>query len=140
MTPFLIGLTVTAAVILFAEIFKKIDLKFYASLNLVAIPFIYIGFSISIQSLILTVPAALFFVLLAYLGYKKNYLFTVTGLALHGFWDVIFPYISTVAPDGYDVFCITIDLLIAAYFYFKLRKCEAANNHVVAMQKVSLIS
>lgn len=122
MTNFLIGLGVTIAVIAFAEIFRKIDLKFYASMNLVAIPFIYIGFSIHPDSLMLTIPAALGFLLLAYLGYKKHYLFTVAGLALHGLWDIFFPHVSTVAPHGYDVFCITIDILLALYFYLKLRK------------------
>jgi hypothetical protein len=121
MTGFFIGLIVTIAVIAFAEIFRKIDLGFYASLNLAVIPFIYIGFSIEPHSLMLTIPAALIFVLFAYLGYKKNYLFTVTGLALHGLWDVFFPHVSTVAPHGYDVFCITIDILLALYFYLKLR-------------------
>jgi hypothetical protein len=121
MTAFIIGLSTTAAVITFTEIFRKIDLKFYASLTLAVIPFIYIGFSIHPQSLILTIPAALFFLLFAYWGYKKNYLFTVTGLALHGLWDVFFPYVSTVAPHGYDVFCITIDILLALYFYLKLK-------------------
>lgn len=122
MTSFLIGISVSAAVIAVVEIFRKIDLKFYASLNLAVIPFIYIGFSIHPMSLMHTVPAALFFLLLAYLGYKKNYLFTVIGLVFHGIWDIFFPYVSTVAPDGYDVFCITIDLLLALYFYLKLRR------------------
>ena len=121
MTSFLIGLGISAAIIAIAEIFRNIDLRFYASLNLTAIPFIYIGFSIHPQSLMLTVPAALFFFLFAYLGYKKHYLFTVTGLALHGLWDVLFPHVSSVAPEGYDIFCITIDVLLALYFYLKLR-------------------
>ena len=110
MTSFIVGLIVTGTIIAFAEIFRKIDLSFYASLNLVAIPFIYIGFSIHPEDLMLTIPAALLFVLFAYLGYKKNYKFTITGLALHGLWDVFFPRFSTVAPGGYDVFCITIDI------------------------------
>ena len=122
MTSFLIGVGVSAAIIAFAEIFRKMDLKFYASLNLTAIPFIYIGFSIDPQTLLLTIPAALYFLLFAYLGYKRNYLYTVTGLALHGLWDVFFPHVSTVAPGGYDVFCITIDVLLALYFFLKLRR------------------
>ena len=120
MTSFIIGLVVSAAVIGFAEIFRNIDLKLYESLNLVVIPFIYIGFSIHPQTLMLTIPAALWFVLFAYFGYKKNYLFTVIGLALHGLWDVLFPHVRAVAPDGYDVFCITIDVLLALYFYLRL--------------------
>ena len=121
MTGFLLGLGVTAAIITFAEIFRKIDLSFFASLNLAVIPFIYIGFSIDPHALMLTIPHSLFFVMFAYLGYKNNYLLTVIGLALHGLWDVFFPHVSTVAPQGYDVFCLTIDVLLAMYFYLKLR-------------------
>jgi len=51
MTAFFIGLGTTVAIIAFAEIFRKIDLKFFASLTLAVIPFIYIGFSIDPQSL-----------------------------------------------------------------------------------------
>lgn len=121
MTSFIIGLITTAAVIAFAEIFRKIDLKFFASLTLAVIPFIYIGFSIDPHSLILTVPGSAFFLMFAYWGYKKHYMLIVVGLALHGLWDVLFPHVSSVAPQGYDIFCITIDVLLAVYFYFKLR-------------------
>ena len=120
MTGFSIGLITAVAVIDFAEIFRKMDMKFFASLNLTAIPFIYIGFSIDPYSLMLTIPGASFFVFLAYGGYKKNYMLTV-GLALHGLWDVLFPLVSKVAPHGYDVFCITVDVLLAFYFYWKLK-------------------
>lgn len=121
MTGFIIGLGITAAIIAFAEIFRNIDLKFFASLSLAVIPFIYIGFSIDPYSLILTIPGASFFLMFAYWGYKKNFMLTVIGLALHGLWDVFFPCVSTVAPHGYDVFCITIDVLLAFYFYLKLK-------------------
>ena len=121
MTAFIIGLGSTVAIIAFAEIFRKIDLKFFASLSLAVIPFIYIGFSIDPHALILTIPAASFFLMFAYWGYKKNYMLIVIGLALHGLWDVSFPHVSTVAPRGYDVFCITIDVLLALYFYIKLK-------------------
>ena len=122
MTGFILGLITTAAVILFAEILRrKIDLGFYASLNLAVIPFIYIGFSVDPTSLALTVPAASIFLLFAYMGYKKNYLFTVVGLAIPGLWDDFFPHVSSVAPHGYDLFCITIDVILALYFYLKLK-------------------
>ena len=121
MTGFIIGLITTAAIIVFAEIFRKIDLKLFASLNLAVIPFIYIGFSIDPHSLLITVPGAAFFLMFAYWGYKIHYMLIVAGLALHGIWDVLFPHVSSVAPHGYDVFCITIDLLLALYFYWKLK-------------------
>jgi len=121
MTPFIIGLSTTAAIIAFAEIFKKIDLKFFAALTVAVIPFIYIGFSIDPHALMLTIPSAAFFLLFAYWGYKKNYMLIVIGLALHGLWDVVFPHVSTVAPHGYDIFCLTIDVLLALYFYLRLK-------------------
>jgi hypothetical protein len=121
MTSFIIGLSTTVTIVAFTETFRKLDLKFFASLNLAVIPFIYIGFSIHPHSLVLTIPAALIFLLFAYWGYKRNYMFIIAGLALHGLWDVVFPYVSTVTPPGYDVFCITIDILLALYFYLKLK-------------------
>jgi hypothetical protein len=120
MYSLILALFVTAAVIAVTEIYRKIDLGFFASLNLAVIPFIYIGFSIEPKTLALTIPSALFFLFLAYCGYKKHYLFTVVGLILHGLWDIFFPFASKVAPLGYDVFCIIIDILLAIYFYFKL--------------------
>lgn len=127
MTPFLIGLGVSLAVITFAEIFRKIDMAFFASLNLAVIPFIYIGFSVDPFTLLLTTPSAGFFLLFAYWGYKKYYLLTVIGLALHGLWDIVFPHVSTVAPPGYDLFCLTIDVVLAVYFYIKLRHRKIIN-------------
>lgn len=121
MTSFIVGLSTTVAVVAFVEIFRKIDLKFFAALTLAVIPFIYIGFSIHPHALVLTIPAAVVFLMFAYWGYKRNYILIVAGLALHGLWDVAFPHISTVAPHGYDVFCITIDVLLAIYFYWKLK-------------------
>lgn len=121
MTAFLIGLGTTMAVIAFAEIFREIDLKFFAALTLAVIPFIYIGFSINPYALVLTIPAASVFLLFAYWGYKSNYILIVIGLALHGLWDIAFPHVSTVAPHGYDIFCITIDVMLALYFYLKLK-------------------
>lgn len=124
MTSIILALIITTVIIAIAEIFKKIDLGFYASLSLAVIPFIYIGFSIDPYTLALTIPGALFFLFLSYCGYKKNYLFTVFGLILHGFWDILFPHASSVAPNGYDVFCITIDILLALYFYLKLKPAK----------------
>src|SRR5687768_13659805 len=71
-------------------------------------------------------PAASFFLLLAYWGYKKNYMLIVIGLALHGLWDILFPHLSAAAPFGYDIFCLTIDVLLAMYFYLKLKPIKIA--------------
>ncbi len=135
MTALVFGLITAVSVITFAEVFKKIDLKYYASLNLAVIPFIYIGFSIVPHSLFLTIPAASFFLFLAYWGYKKYYLLIVVGLVLHGLWDLLFPLVSTVVPRGYDVFCITIDELLALYFYVKLKPNKTASHNSLSLSR-----
>jgi hypothetical protein len=82
----------------------------------------------------LTVPAAAFFLFFAYWGYKKSYMLIVLGLALHGLWDLLFPLVSTVALHGYDVFCITIDELLALYFYLKLKPNKSSQSSLSLSQ------
>lgn len=133
MIDFLIGLGTTAAVILFLEIFKKVDRKIAATLTLSGIAFIYLGFSkTDPQSLVITISGAAFFFALAYLGYRKNFAFILIGLFLHGVWDFVFPFFSSVAPHGYDVFCITIDFLLVPYFYLRVSRPMKNNSPVSA--------
>lgn len=118
MNDFLIGLAWTLGIIAFLEIFKSFDKRLIAAYTLMGIPFIYIGFSYhDTSSLIASILSVAFFVALAYYGYKKNFNLVIAGLALHAVWDLIFPHFSSMAPEGYDVFCITIDVLLALYFF-----------------------
>ncbi len=120
MNDLYIGLATTAAIIIFLELFKSVDKKLMSAFTLAVIPFIYIGFSWGDpKSLIMSVVGVAFFLGLAYLGYRNNVILIVIGLVLHGAWDLVFPFFSSEAPEGYDVFCITIDLLLALYFYFR---------------------
>lgn len=118
MNDFLIGLAWTLGIIAFLEIFKGFDKRLIAAYTLTGIPFIYIGFSYhDTSSLIASILSVAFFVALAYYGYKKNFNLVIAGLALHAVWDLVFPLFSSMAPEGYDVFCITIDVLLALYFF-----------------------
>lgn len=118
MNDFLIGLAWTLGIIAFLEIFKGFDKRLIAAYTLMGIPFIYIGFSYhDTSSLMASILSVAFFVALAYYGYKKNFNLVIAGLALHAVWDLIFPHFSSMAPEGYDVFCITIDVLLALYFF-----------------------
>lgn len=120
MNDFLIGLATTAAVIGFLEIFRSVDKKLIGALTLSGIAFIYVGFSIGdLTSLFVSVFGVSFFLALSYWGYRKNFILIVIGLVLHGLWDIIFPHYSSQAPEGYDIFCITIDMLFAPYFALK---------------------
>lgn len=127
MIDFYIGLITTVAVIAILEVFRFLEKRLMGTLILVGIAFIYIGFTWQDKpSLFLSIGSGAVFFALAYFGYKKNYLLVVSGLLLHGVWDMSFPFFSDAAPSGYDIFCITIDLLLAIYFYFRVKPAKIA--------------
>jgi hypothetical protein len=122
MNDLFIGLITTAAVIGLCEVLTFLEKRLIAALTLVGIPFIYIGFSWNdLPSLILWILGVALFVALAYFGYKRNFILIPIGLVLHGCWDLVFPFLSSTAPEGYDVFCLTIDIFLAVYFYFRVK-------------------
>lgn len=122
MNDFFIGLITTVTIIAILEIFKLLEKRLVAALILVGIAFIYVGFSWEdVSSLLLVTLGVIGFFSLSYFGYKRNFNLIVLGLVLHGIWDVVFPYFSSVTPVGYDIFCITIDFLLAIYFYLRVK-------------------
>ncbi len=126
MNDFYIGIVTTLVVIGLVELLRNSDKQLIASLTLVGIPFIYIGFSWKdIPSLIFAVLSAGVFFALAYFGYKKNFMLIIIGLFLHGVWDIVFPFFSSMAPHGYDIFCSTIDFLLAIYFYLRIKPVKS---------------
>lgn len=127
MNDFYIGLITTVVVIGLLEVLPFLEKRFVAALTLVGIAFIYIGFSwYDLPSLIYSILAVAVFFTLSYFGYKNKFILIVTGLALHGFWDLLFPFISSSAPEGYDVFCLTIDFLLAFYFYVRVNPSKVS--------------
>ena len=126
MKDFTIGILVSAAIIIFLESFKSLDKRLLGAFTLVGIPFIYVGFAWSdLQSLVIVVISVIVFLALSYYGQTKNVNLIVFGLALHGVWDLVFPRFSSVVPKGYDIFCLTVDFILAGYFYFRLNKIGA---------------
>jgi len=122
MNDFYIGVITTIAVITVVEIFRFLEKRLIAALILVGIAFIYVGFSWhSTLSLTYVIIVGALFFGLSYFGYKKNFFLIIFGLILHGIWDILFPYISSTAPDGYGIFCLTIDFLLAIYFYIRVK-------------------
>jgi hypothetical protein len=125
MTDFYIGLATTLVVIGVVEMLRNSDKRLLASLTLVGIAFIYVGFSWAhVPSLVYVILGGSVFIALAYFGYKKNFMLIILGLLLHGIWDLVFPLFSSMAPKGYDIFCLTIDILLAIYFYLRLKKTD----------------
>ena len=122
MSNFYIGVFTTITIIGILEIFKSLDKRLLGAFTLGGIAFIYVGFAwTDLPSLIITVFAVALFLALSYLGYKKNFYFIIIGLMLHGLWDILYPLFSDTAPKGYDIFCITIDLLLPIYFFPRVR-------------------
>lgn len=122
MIDFYIGAITTFIIIGLLEVFKSFDKRLIGAFTLVGISFIYIGFSWQdIPSLAYTIISVIAFLALSYYGYKNNFNLIVLGLILHGIWDVLFPLLSSTIPKGYDVFCITIDFLLATYFFVRVK-------------------
>ena len=122
MKYFYIGLITTIAIIVLVEILKFLEKRLIGALTLVGIPFIYIGFSWNDRlSLTYAILGVAIFVALAYFGYKNNFILIIVGLILHGIWDILFPFFSSAAPEGYGVFCSTVDFLLAIYLYMRVK-------------------
>ena len=128
MKDIVIGVVLCAIVIIFLESFKSLDKRLFGALTVVGIAFIYVGFAWNdLHSLIIVVIAVVPFVALAYYGQTKKFNLIVLGLLLHGLWDMVFPRFSSVVPKGYDIFCLTADVILAAYFYVRLNKIGGNN-------------
>lgn len=122
MEDFYIGLITTVVIIGLMEILRFLEKRLVGALTLVSIAFIYIGFSWHHSlSLIYAILGVVVFFALAYYGYKKHFILIIIGLILHGIWDLLFPFLSSAAPDGYDIFCLTIDFILAVYFYIRIK-------------------
>ena len=112
----------TIAVIGLIETLKFLEKRLIGAFTLVGIAFIYIGFSWNhIPSLMYAILGVSVFFALSYFGYKKDFILIIAGLILHGIWDILFPFFSPTAPEGYGIFCLTIDFLLAIYFYIRVK-------------------
>lgn len=128
MNDFYIGILTTILIIGLVEMFKSLEKRLIGAFTLVGISFIYIGFSWQDTfSLTYTILGVSVFLVLSYFGYKKNFNLIILGLILHGIWDVIFPHFSSSVPNGYDIFCLTIDLLLSIYFYIRVEPKKEIN-------------
>lgn len=129
MNDFYAGIITTLAVILLTETLWFFEKRLIGAMTLVGIAFIYIGFSWSdIPSLIYSILGVAVFFVLAGFGYSQNFILVIAGLVLHGVWDMLFPRFSSAAPEGYGIFCLTIDLLLALYFYIRIKPLKKPGN------------
>ena len=118
MTSIIIGISSGLLTILLMSVLKQLDKKIIYGLILSGIGFLYVGFTwTDVSSLIITAVQAIFFVLVAYCGIKKNLYFLAAGYFLHGLWDMVYDLLRVpdLRPPHYDLFCLSIDFTIGIY-------------------------
>ncbi len=129
MTATLIGVSAALFTILIVTVFKRLDRNVFYGLILSAIGFLYVGFTwTDITTVIINILQAIFFLLLAYFGIKKNSLFLIAGYFMHGLWDLMYNHIgnSDLIPPHYDFFCSTYDFIIG--FHLLMLKYQKSRN------------
>ena len=120
--------TAIALIFVYSLLSKYFTAKLFAATTLVAIAFIYVGFSLkdnSTPSIILEVGVALVFYFLAIFGYKQNSSLIALGIILHGVWDIFHHeqfLIDTSIPVYWPTFCFIIDIVDGLYFLWIFRK------------------
>lgn len=118
MNALMIGITSSLATLLLVTLFKRIDKNIFFGLILAGIGFLYVGFTwTDIQTEFLNIPQAIFFLLLAYYGIKKNPNFLTAGYFLHGLWDIVYSQLAnkSLIPPHYDLFCSSYDFIVGVY-------------------------
>lgn len=109
---------------------RKLDEVMIYAFILVGIGYLYVGFTWSdTGSLVICSAQALLFMLIACFGMRNIYILA-GGFFLHGIWDIIFGIfpISRLIPPHYDLFCLSIDLVMGLYLILAgYRRCRTAN-------------
>ena len=128
------GIVVAVVIIILSQMLSKhFTAKLIATTILVAIVFIYVGFSLKdnpVSLIVLEIMVALVFYFLAIIGYTRNNLLIAYGIILHGVWDIFhhkgFP-VGTDIPDYWPSFCFIIDIIDGIYFFIIFRKQKTIN-------------
>ena len=128
------GIITAIVIILLTRVLSKyFPAKLFAATILVAIAFIYVGFSLKENPLywvILEVGVALGFYFLAIIGYTRNSLWIPLGILLHGLWDIFHHKglpVQTEIPGYWPTFCFIVDIIDGVYFLF-LFKAQKPHN------------
>jgi len=107
---------------------KYFTTKLFAATILVAIAFIYVGFSLKnnpVSLIVLEIGFALALYFLAIIGYTRNSLLLAYGIILHGIWDIFHHngfFIKTDVPFYWPSFCFIIDIIDGLYFLIIFKK------------------
>jgi hypothetical protein len=123
------GIAVGVVIIILSRMLSKyFTTKLLAATILVAIAFIYVGFSLKdnpVSLIVLEVAIALIFYFMATIGYTGNSLLIAYGIILHGVWDIFHHkgfLIKTDIPLYWSSFCFIVDIIDGLYFLFIFKK------------------
>ena len=128
------GIVTAVICILLSQMFAKyFPTKLMAATLLVAIAFIYVGFSLKenpINLIILEVAVALGLYFLAIVGYTRNSLLIAYGILFHGVWDIFHHKglpIQTAIPGYWPTFCFVVDVIDGLFFLFVFKAQKRHN-------------
>ena len=123
------GIATAILIIIIARLLSQyVSTKLFAATVLVAIAFIYVGFSLKenpVDLIILEVAMALLLYFVAIIGYIRNNSWIAYGIIFHGLWDLVHHngyFISTDIPVYWPTFCSIIDVIDGIYFLIIFRK------------------
>lgn len=129
MTETLAGLAAAIGIIGVYRITARwFSTRLFAATVLVAIAFIYVGFSLKQnppELIVLEIAMALGFYFMALIGYVRRPSLIAIGIILHGVWDFFHHsglLIPTDIPVYWPVFCAIIDVIDGVYFWVLLSK------------------
>jgi len=127
-------ITAVVIIIISRMLSKYFTAKLMATTILVAIAFIYVGFSLKdnpVSFIVLEILVALLLFFAAIIGYTRNSLLIAYGIVFHGVWDICHHngfLIGTHIPGYWPPFCLTVDVIDGLYFLiiFKSQKNSVA--------------
>ena len=132
------GLAAAVVIILLSRVLSRyFTAKLFAATVLVAIAFIYVGFSLKTNPVVLVVLEIAFaFTLyfLAVIGFTRNSLLIAYGIILHGIWDIFHHnsfLIRTDVPGYWPSFCFIIDIIVGLYFLLLFKKQKSKQSQKV---------
>lgn len=133
MVETILGIVAAVAIIIIYRVLSKyFTAKLFAATLLVAIAFIYVGFSLKdnpVSLIILEIGVALILYFLAIIGYTRNSLLIAYGIMFHGLWDIFHHngfLIGTDIPDYWPSFCFIIDIIDGLYFLIIFKRQQQA--------------
>lgn len=118
MNAVFIGISASLFTIIIFTVFRQLDKNVVYGLILSGIGFLYVGFSwTETTSVAINILQAIFFLMIAYWGIKKDSYFLIAGYLAHGLWDLVYCKIGNTGliPPHYDLFCSTYDVIIGLY-------------------------